>query len=93
MLGARVPRLKLAAILLLALLTAGQLSLHHHNLNNESGSTAIPCAVCAFSADVAALAVPFAITLVLTGWVIGRAEQSGPWTLVLSLGARAPPLS
>lgn len=51
MLGIAVPRLKLAAIVVLALLTAGQLALHHHSLIPETGASSPVCAVCAFNSD------------------------------------------
>jgi hypothetical protein len=54
MLGIEVPRLKFAAIVVLALLTAGQLALHHHSLLPESGASSLVCGVCAFNSDGAA---------------------------------------
>jgi hypothetical protein len=51
MLGIAVPRLKLASIVVLALLTAGQLALHHHSLVPENGASSPVCAVCAFKSD------------------------------------------
>jgi hypothetical protein len=63
MLGVPVPRLKLAAVVLLALLTAGQLALHHHSLAPESGAASLLCGVCTFNADGITAAEPIAVPL------------------------------
>lgn len=51
-------RLKLAAVLILTIVSAGQLILHNHSLIPEGRSPALACSVCAFSADNVSGAAP-----------------------------------
>ena len=83
--------LKLAAVLALALLTAGQLTLHNHSLIPEAGTQALVCAVCAFNADrttpIISIAVSLLVSWVLVGTIVAIAA-SGTTAL---LPSRAPP--
>jgi hypothetical protein len=90
MLGSEVPRLKPFAVLLLALLTAGQLSLHHHSLNPETGQS-LTCGVCAFSADSVDTATPAAIQLVVTATLLPATERPILSASPLALTTRGPP--
>jgi len=86
-----VRHLKLAAVLALALLTAGQLTLHNHSLIPESGAPALVCGVCAFNADRTTPIISVAVSLVVA-WelaaTIVTAAASGTPSL---LPSRAPP--
>ena len=89
MLGVEVRRLKLFAVLL-ALLTAGQLALHHHSLTPENGQ-GLTCGVCAFSADQVDAAAPLATHLVLTAILLPSAADAPVSALQLVLATRGPP--
>ncbi len=90
MLGVEVRRLKLFAVVLLALLTAGQLALHHHSLSPESGQ-GLTCGVCAFSADHVDAAAPLAIHLVLTAILLPSVDGTPVSAIPLLLATRGPP--
>jgi hypothetical protein len=92
MLRADVQRIKFAAVLLLALLTAGQLAVHHHSLTPEAGSTAFVCGVCAVSADNSEPSLPVVAPLVVTSLLADVVEQAPESGVALTLGSRAPPL-
>jgi hypothetical protein len=91
MLGPDVQRLKFAAVLLLALLTVGQLAVHHHSLTPEAGSTALVCGVCAVSADTTDPSVPIVAPLVVTAIVAEAVEQAPESANTLTVAARGPP--
>lgn len=88
-----IPRLRIAVVLLLAMVVAGQLTLHQHNLIPEAGSAATsPCPVCAFGADQAAIETPlFGDTLDFVGYVAVEPDQRVLSPLVLASGVRGPP--
>ena len=86
-------RLRVAAIVLLAVVLAAQLTLHNHSLIPEGGGgPALTCSVCAFGADRTSLDTPLAgAVLVLLGLLF--VEQSPAFASaapVIATG-RAPP--
>ena len=86
-------RLRLAAVLVLAVLLAAQLTLHHHSLFPEPG-TAAPtvCSVCAFGADSSTLPTPlFATILVILGVVAFTRDNPRAVVMPLATAGRAPP--
>jgi hypothetical protein len=88
-------RLRVAAVVLLAVVLAAQLTLHNHSLIPEGGgSPALACSVCAFGADKASLDTPLAAAvLVLLGSLV--AEQDPPFASAapVTRTGRAPPPS
>ena len=85
-------RLKLAAVLLLTFVSAGQLILHNHSLIPEGRSPALACSVCAFSADntsaaPAVLAIPLAVAFLVVATEV-LAPKKG---VAHILPSRAPP--
>jgi hypothetical protein len=91
MLAVEVRHLKIAAVVLLALLTAGQLALHHHALTPEGGNTALVCGVCVFVADDAGPSLPPAISLVVISVLTPAAECAAVSATPLALTTRGPP--
>lgn len=91
MLAVEVRHLKIAAVVLLALLTAGQLALHHHALTPEGGSSALVCGVCVFAADDAGPSIPPAISLVVTAILTPAVERAAASVTPLTLATRGPP--
>lgn len=87
-------RVRLAAVLVLALLLVAQLTLHNHSLIPEAGGAApLVCSVCVFGADPGSLlTLLFATILVVLGLV--AIPRDRPVAVVLSLAAagRAPPV-
>lgn len=83
------------SILLLALLVAGQLTLHQHSLIPESGGTApVACSVCAFDADRLSLDSPvFYNTLEFLGVLADLQPAPVRSATRLIRGVRGPPLS
>jgi hypothetical protein len=86
-------RLRLAAVLVLAVLLAAQLTLHQHPLIPEQGGAAAPfCSICAFSADPGALDTPlFATILVVLGMVARTRDNPLAAVVSLATAGRAPP--
>lgn len=83
----------MAAVLVLAVLLAAQLTLHNHSLFPESG-TAAPtvCSVCAFGADSGTLPTPlFATILVILGMVALTRDNPRVVVVLLASAGRAPP--
>jgi hypothetical protein len=91
MLRLDVRRLKFAVVVLLALLTAGQLALHHHSLAPEDGSAKLLCGVCAFRVDHVASALPPAITLAVAAFLAPWAERATSSAVPLTTATRGPP--
>jgi hypothetical protein len=90
-----ISRLRVAAVVLLALIVAGQLTLHQHSLIPESGGAApLVCPVCAFDADRASLDTPlFENVLAFAGTVLIEPESHIAPVLFPASGVRGPPLS
>ena len=85
-------RLKLAAVVFLTLVSAGQLILHNHSLIPEGRSPALVCSVCAFSADKASAAPPVLARPLVVAFVVVAAEVVAPAANVVPiLPSRAPP--
>lgn len=86
-------RLRVAAVVLLAVVLAAQLTLHNHSLIPEGGgSPALACSVCAFGADRTAIDAPLAgAILVFLGLLI--AERGAVFASVapVTRTGRAPP--
>jgi hypothetical protein len=87
------PRLRVAAVLLLALIVAGQLTLHQHSLIPESGGTApLACSICAFDADRTSLDTPlFGDALEFLGIVVSETEPFAATVSLLTSSVRGPP--
>lgn len=90
-----IPRLRVAAVLLLALVVAGQLTLHQHSLIPERGAAApLACAVCAFDADRVSVETPlFSDALGFLGFLLSKPEPSGASVILFTSGVRGPPVS
>lgn len=88
-------RLRVAAVLVLAVLLAASLTLHNHSLIPENGSAVAPvCAICAFGAHSAVLVAPVvAATLTLLGIVVIAAETPIASPTRITASGRAPPSS
>ena len=85
-------RLRVAAVVLLAVLLAAQLTLHNHSLIPEGGGAALACSVCAFGADRSALDTPAALAiLVLIGLLFVELEAAVASAVPIALTGRAPP--
>jgi hypothetical protein len=86
-------RLRVASVVLLAVLLAAQLTLHNHSLIPEGGGgPALACSLCAFGADRASLDAPLtAVTLVLLGLVFVEHEVAFGSPLPVARSGRAPP--
>ncbi|HVG25666.1 MAG TPA: hypothetical protein VND45_16025 [Thermoanaerobaculia bacterium] len=86
-------RLRVAAVVLLAVLVAAQLTLHNHSLIPEGGGgPALACSLCAFGADGHALAAPVSIAaLVLLGLLIIERQSAFASAIRVARGGRAPP--
>ena len=86
-------RLRFAAVVVLAVLLAAQLTLHNHSLIPEGGGApALVCSVCAFGADRTSLATPLAVaTLMLLGLVFVEPVRVVASSVPVSLTGRAPP--
>ena len=86
-------RLRVAAILVFAVLLAAQLTLHNHSLIPEGGGAPpLVCAVCAFSADSIALETPlFAAAFVFLGLVAVRTRAVAASAVLVTTAGRAPP--
>lgn len=91
MLGLAVRRLKLAAVVALALLTAGQLALHNHPLVPDSTGSGLVCGVCAFSCDDSAAGDPKVESLEVLASLLPLTERFVPSAVPLSLTTRGPP--
>ena len=88
-------RLRVAAIVVFAVLLAAQLTLHNHSLIPEGGGTPpLTCAVCAFGADRIAVVTPlFAAALVVLGLVAVRTHPRVAAAVLVTTAGRAPPRS
>lgn len=87
-------RLRVGAMLVLAVLLAAQLALHNHSLIPEGdGAPLLPCVVCAFGADRITLAVPLlaAVVFVLVGFVPPPAPARTRFAETCPAVGRAPP--
>jgi hypothetical protein len=86
-------RLRVAAVVVFAVLLAAQLTLHNHSLIPEGGGAPpFPCSVCAFGADPATLAVPFiAVTLVVAFLLTPRELQAFASAARATRPGRGPP--
>lgn len=82
-------------MLLLALVVAGQLTLHQHALIPEHGGAGpLACAVCAFDADRIRIETPlFSDALGFIGFLVGIPEPSGAAVILFTSGVRGPPVS
>jgi hypothetical protein len=87
-------RLRVAAVVLLAVLLAAQLTLHNHSLIPEGGGgPALTCSVCAFGADRSALDTPAILAvLVLLGLLFVELEAAVASAVPIARIGRAPPL-
>lgn len=87
-------RLRLAAVLVLAVLLAARLTLHNHSLIPETGGAApMACAVCVFGADPGALDTPlFATVLVVLGLVAATRDNPVAAVVQIATAGRAPPV-
>lgn len=88
-------RLRVAAVLVLVVLLAAQLTLHNHSLIPENGAAVAPiCAVCAFGAHSAILVAPVLLAaLTLFGMVVLAADAPVASTVRIHATGRAPPRS
>jgi heme/copper-type cytochrome/quinol oxidase subunit 3 len=88
-------RLRVAAVVLFAVLLAAQLTLHNHSLIPEGGSApSLACSVCAFGADRTAPDTPLlAAALVLLGLVAVRTHALVASAVLITTAGRAPPRS
>ena len=85
-------RLRVAAVVVLAVLLAAQLTLHNHSLIPEGGgATALPCAVCAFGADQAAIAPLLTAALAIISILVASEPLLIPRAIVVTSDGRAPP--
>ena len=86
-------RLRVAAVVLLAVVLAAQLTLHNHSLIPEGGAgPALACSVCAFGADKASLDSPLAaVVLILLGSLIARQDPLFASAAPVTATGRAPP--
>ena len=86
-------RLKPAAVLVLAVLLAAQLTLHNHSLIPEAGGApALPCSVCAFGADPATGVAPIVAAVVVVVFLLVAREQHAVASAArIVLPSRAPP--
>ncbi len=86
-------RLRVAAVLVFAVLLAAQLTLHNHSLIPESGSAPpLACSICAFGADRVTLNTPlFAAALVLLGLVTVRTHTPVASAVPVTTAGRGPP--
>jgi hypothetical protein len=87
--------LRIAAIVVFAVLLAAQLTLHNHSLIPEGGGAPpLACAVCAFGADRITLdTLPLVIALVLLGLVAIRIHAPVAAAVLITTAGRAPPHS
>lgn len=88
-------RLRVAAVVLLAVLLAAQLTLHNHSLIPEGGGgPALACSVCAFGADRSALDTPAILAvLVLIGLLFVELEAAVASAVPIARTGRAPPVA
>ena len=88
-------RLRVAAIVVFAVLLAAQLTLHNHSLIPESGGAPpIACSVCAFGADRTTLDTPlYAAALDVLGLVAVRTHVFVASAVLVTTAGRAPPRS
>jgi hypothetical protein len=85
-------RLRVAAVLVLAVVLAAQLTLHNHSLIPEGGAgPALACGVCAFGADRVSPDVPLAAALVLLGLVAACTHVAVAREVSIATAGRAPP--
>jgi hypothetical protein len=86
-------RLRVAAVVLLAVLLAAQLTLHNHSLIPEGGGgPALTCSVCAFGADRAALDTPLVIgALIVLGLLLVELQAAFASAVPVARSGRAPP--
>ncbi len=90
-----IPRLRVAAVLLLALVVAGQLTLHQHVLIPDGHAAApIACPACAFAADHAGLDTPlFSDALDFVGLLATAPAPTFASVVLFTSGVRGPPVS
>ena len=87
-------RLRVAAVVVFAVLLAAQLTLHNHSLIPEGGGAPpVACAVCAFGADRITVAIPLFAALVLLGLVAVRTHTPVASAVLITTAGRAPPRS
>ena len=88
-------RLRVAAIVVFAVLLAAQLTLHNHSLIPEGGGAPpLVCAVCAFGADRITLETPFfAAAFVFLGLVAVQTHAAVVSAVLITTAGRAPPRS
>jgi hypothetical protein len=88
-------RLRIAAMVVFAVLLAAQLTLHNHSpIPDGVGAPAVPCAFCAFGADRITLDTPlFAAALVLVGEVDVCTHTPVASAVLITTAGRAPPRS
>jgi hypothetical protein len=87
-------RLRVAAVVVFAVLLAAQLTLHNHSLIPEGGGAPpLACSVCAFGADRIIVIAPVSATLVLLGLVAIRTRTFAASAVLITTAGRAPPCS
>lgn len=86
-------RLRVAAVVLLAVVLAAQLTLHNHSLIPEGGaSPALACSVCAFGADRTVVDAPLGgAILVFLGLLFLQADAGVAAVAPVTRTGRAPP--
>jgi hypothetical protein len=87
-------RLRVALLVLLAVVVAAQLTLHNHSLIPEGvGAASLPCAVCAFGADTAPPTPAVGVALVVVFLLVAAAHSPFSSPLVAPVDSRGPPRS
>lgn len=87
-------RLRVAAVVVFAVLLAAEVALHHHPFIPEGGGATLPaCSVCAFGADGTTLDMQsFGAALVLMGGLVAvRTHTAKASAVLVSTAGRAPP--
>ena len=85
-------RLRVAAVVLLAVVLAAQLTLHNHSLIPEGGGgPALACSVCAFGADRTELHTPITAVLMLVGLLFIERDRIFASAVAVTQTGRAPP--
>jgi hypothetical protein len=87
-------RLRVAAVVVFAVLLAAQLTLHNHSLIPEGGAgNPVVCSVCAFGADGGTFPTPLFAAMVFLGLVAVRTHAIAPSAVLVPTAGRAPPRS
>ena len=87
-------RLRVAAVVVFAVLLAAQLTLHNHSLIPEGGGVPpLACSVCAFGADRITVIAPISAAMVLLGLVAVTTRTPVASAVLITTAGRAPPRS